>query len=304
MGTHKEVDLLAALYDEEKRTPTYRFLHGIVGKSYAFETAERYGIPKNLVEEAKIVHGDDKEKLNELIEKSANIEQQLIEKREKLDLELENLELLKRDLQQEKDRFYHGLENKKGELQTIYSGAISEAKMSIKAKTIPDTHKHMTEAHKMLPKDEVIEDLRNYELKVGEKVKYNESIGTILQIRGKYAKVEINGMRVDLKLDRLQRALKIPTVRTKVEVKVEKPDRASLRLDLHGKRREEALEELDQFLSNALLQGWDEVFITHGVGTGVLAKAVTQFLREHPRVDWFGDAPPNMGGKGGKLVRF
>lgn len=44
LATHPEVELLAAIYDEKSERPTYGFLKGTIGKSYAFETALRYGI--------------------------------------------------------------------------------------------------------------------------------------------------------------------------------------------------------------------------------------------------------------------
>ena len=304
MGTNPNVELVAAIYDEEKREPTYRFLQGIVGKSYAFETAERYGIPKYFVDEARKTYGEDSQKLNELIEKSANLEQKLIEKNEKLSQKLLEVETEKNKLEMAKDEFYSAIESKKSELQGIYKGAISEAKSSIVAKTIPDTHRHMTEAHKQLPKNRLDEKPVSRNYKVGDLVRYKDNQGLILQVKSKTARVEINGMKIELSLEKLQPALKMKNTKRKIEVKVSQPDKASLRLDLHGKRREEALEELDHFLSNALLQGWDEVYITHGIGLGILAKAVNEFLKEHPRVVWFGDAPPNMGGQGSKLVRL
>jgi len=306
MGTDPRVELVAALYDEEKREPTYRFLQGIVGKSYAFETAERYGIPKELVDEAKRVYGEDREKLNELIEKSANLEYELNEKNRVLQEKIDELENEKRRLQEARDELYRQTAQEKSKLKNIYSGAISEAKKSIKAKTIPDTHRHMTKAHKILPKDrDNREEDRTYNFKEGDRVRYRKSDGIILQIKGKNAKVEIEGIKLELKLADLRPALKISKAKTSsIQIKVEKPDRANLRLDLHGKRREEALEELDKFISNALIQGWDEIYIVHGIGGGILAKAVSQFLREHPKVEWFGDAPPNMGGQGAKIVRL
>jgi DNA mismatch repair protein MutS2 len=304
LGSNENVELVAAIYDEEKREPTYRFLQGIVGKSYAFETAERYGIPKNFVSQARIVYGEDSEKLNELIEKSTNLEQDLIAKNEKLAQKLAEVESEKEKVRELQNEWREKLEEQEHELQKIYKGAISEAKVSIKAKTVPDTHRHMTEAHKLYPNEKLIKDERTFNFQKGDKVRYKNSDGKILQIRGEKAKVEIGGMRVDLPLSSLQKAIKIKKPR-KVQISIEKPkEQAFLRLDLHGKRRDEALEELDQFISNALLQGWEEIFVTHGIGGGILAKAVNEFLREHPRVHWFGDAPPNMGGQGAKIIKF
>jgi DNA mismatch repair protein MutS2 len=61
---------------------------------------------------------------------------------------------------------------------------------------------------------------------------------------------------------------------------------------------------MDKFLSDALLQGFDEVLIYHGIGTGKLSYAVKEFLKEHPSVKSFADAPAHMGGFGAKVVRL
>lgn len=62
LAKNEQVELIAALYDEELSRPKYEFLKGTIGKSYAFETALRYQIPPNLVSEAKKLYGEDKEK--------------------------------------------------------------------------------------------------------------------------------------------------------------------------------------------------------------------------------------------------
>ena len=79
---------------------------------------------------------------------------------------------------------------------------------------------------------------------------------------------------------------------------------AHVSLDLHGLRAEEALERLDKFLSDCLMAGFDEVLICHGIGTGRLSKVVSDFLKSHPKVIHFDDAPINMGGMGAKIVRL
>ena len=43
-------------------------------------------------------------------------------------------------------------------------------------------------------------------------------------------------------------------------------------LDLRGYRYEEALNELDQYLDQAVLSNYEQVYIIHGKGTGALQK--------------------------------
>ena len=45
-------------------------------------------------------------------------------------------------------------------------------------------------------------------------------------------------------------------------------------LDLRGYRYEEALIELDQYLDQAVLSNYEQVYIIHGKGTGALQKGV------------------------------
>ncbi len=73
---------------------------------------------------------------------------------------------------------------------------------------------------------------------------------------------------------------------------------AMLELNLIGLRAEEARERLQRFLDRALLQEAVQVRIVHGAGYGVLRKAVSEELREHPAVAKFYHPPQNQGGQG------
>jgi DNA mismatch repair protein MutS2 len=306
MAFNEKVILLAAIYNEEKQQPTYRFLKGIVGKSYAFETAERYSIPKFLVTKARKVYGEDSEKLNELIEKSSFLERELIEKNRALDEKIANAEKELQTLKDERLKHYSLLENEKNKLEKDYSGAITEAKKAIKAKTVPVTHSHMTKASKLKPEYSPKKPKAEIEFKVGDKVRYNSSEGEIISIntKKKRAKIEVNGFKLEVDTFKLQLAVKKNIKNNNITIQVSKPETSALSIDLHGMRREEALEELEKFISDALLQGWDEVLITHGIGTGILARTVTDFLRNHKSIGSFSDAPSKMGGAGSKLVRL
>jgi DNA mismatch repair protein MutS2 len=160
----------------------------------------------------------------------------------------------------------------------------------------------MDKANKKLPPKQEEPIKRDVAFKVGDAVKYHSQRGVILSMRDERdATIEVDGMRVRVKTKYLRHSTILKTKpRTDVSVQVDK--KAGLKCDLHGMRADEACDELDVFLSNALINGWDEVIVYHGIGTGKLSYAVKNFLAAHPSVKKFEDAPQHMGGFGAKLV--
>jgi len=77
-----------------------------------------------------------------------------------------------------------------------------------------------------------------------------------------------------------------------------------IKLDLRGKRAEEALSELGRFVDQAILSGRKDLEIIHGKGTGVLKKAVQDYLRGISGVKKVTFAPEDMGGEGVTLVEL
>ncbi|NPA66381.1 MAG: endonuclease MutS2, partial [Epsilonproteobacteria bacterium] len=117
--------------------------------------------------------------------------------------------------------------------------------------------------------------------------------------------IECNGIKMQVPLIELKKISKNKIkVSQRANILVQRPKSANVTLDLHGLRSEEAIEKLDKYLSDALITGYDEVLIYHGVGTGRLAYAVKNFLKTHPKVKEFFDAPANMGGMGATIVRL
>jgi DNA mismatch repair protein MutS2 len=308
MASNDNVELIAALYDEANRKPTYEFLQGTIGKSYAFETASRYGIPNNVVQKAKEVYGDDKDKLNELIERSSELEKEYKLKIAKLNSEIDNMEKLSRNLTEQKETLDDHIYSEKSKLHKEYKDARDEAKKAIKAKLSTESHQHLNVAHQKASviKTEKVQDVAN--LKVGDRVKYRSTKGILVSIKGTKAYIENDmGMKVQVKLADLQKSGNPPKLKKKpikATVTVEKPSSGHVKLDLHGQRSDEAVNNLDKFLSDALIAGFDEVLVYHGIGTGKLSYAVKQFLDTHPCVRGYTDAHPSQGGFGAKVIKL
>ncbi|EDZ61213.1 DNA mismatch repair protein, MutS2 family [Sulfurimonas gotlandica GD1] len=302
MADRDDVELMAALYDEEQRMPTYEFMQGIIGKSYAFETASRYGISNVIVQEAKSVYGDNSERLNLLIERGSQLERELKQKHKKVDDRLEELRLKELDLKEQRELLFKEIQEQKNELKNSYALAIDEAKTAAKAGDTKAIHRAMNKANEKLPKDKKEPVLNNYFFNVGDFIKYRNNKGSIISIKDKKeALIEVGGMRLRVKTKDLKPTKNID-VKPQTTLKVSVEKKAGLNCDLHGMRAEEAEEVLDKFLSDALINGWDEVIVYHGIGTGKLSYAVKNFLLSHPRVKKFEDAPLHLGGFGAKIV--
>jgi len=302
MADRDDVELMAAVYDEAARRPTYEFMQGIIGKSYAFETASRYGIANKLVNEAKKVYGDNSEKLSLLIERGSQLERELKQKHKAVDEKLEELQKKERALKEQKEALNKELQGQKAQLKHEYDLAINEAKKAAREGDTKAIHRAMNKANRQLPREQTETIKRDVNFNVGDEVKYHSQSGVIIAMKGKNeAIIEVNGMKVRAKTKHLKHT-KIIKQKPTTNVNLNVTKKAGLKCDLHGMRADEATEVLDKFLNDALINGWDEVIVYHGIGTGKLSYAVKEFLKTHPRVKGFEDAPQHMGGFGAKMV--
>ncbi len=305
LAKNPEVELVAALYDEENSRPKFEFLKGTIGKSYAFETAARYGISANLVAEAKKLYGEEKENLNEIITKTLNLETRLNEDIRRVKAKEEKLDSLILNLKEQKEK------NEAKERETIlrlereYYRAINEAKNAVKLEDAKDKQRAINKANESVRSIVKPEISAAPKLKVGDNVKYGNIKGVVVSLNKNDAVVRTDSVNLRVPLKELKKSGEpVKPVSKGVSLKVQKPQNASVVLDLHGLRADEAIQKLDKFISDSLVAGFDEVQVYHGIGTGKLAYAVKNFLREHPSVKEFFDAPPNQGGFGAKIVKL
>ncbi len=73
-------------------------------------------------------------------------------------------------------------------------------------------------------------------------------------------------------------------------------------LNVIGRTVEEATGEVEQYLDRAFLAGLPRVRIVHGMGMGVLRKALRTLMERHPHVALVGEASPSEGGAGATVV--
>ena len=82
-------------------------------------------------------------------------------------------------------------------------------------------------------------------------------------------------------------APKFPSKRNVSGIKSNTERSVSMDFDMRGMNCDEGIMELDRYIDNALLTGVNSVCIIHGKGTGVLRKAVHDFLRHDNRIKSF-----------------
>jgi DNA mismatch repair protein MutS2 len=79
---------------------------------------------------------------------------------------------------------------------------------------------------------------------------------------------------------------------------------ANSRIDLRGERAEEAIRQVDDLISNALISNVDTLTIIHGKGTGALRAAIHEWLSAHPSVQSFRLGELVEGGSGVTIVQL
>lgn len=311
MANNPQVQICAAMYDTNTQRPLFEFLNGSIGKSYAFETAERYNIPSTLIQKARNVYGEDKQRLNELIERSSALEIALEQKNKQLEQHIAEYDKKILSLKEQEEQQKKEFQALKHNLQSQYHKATQILKDALKAKESKEIHKAFNAAHSTFNalQTQPSAKFQKQNLQVGDSIKYKNTRGKILSIKGATCLVELeSGMKLKEQMANLKKitqnlAQHAPALKTPI-FKIQQSKSVGVSLDLHGMRGEEAIEKLDEFLSNALVAGYDEVLVYHGIGTGILSRLVKEYLQQHPKIISFDDAPANMGGFGAKLIKL
>ena len=314
-------------FDTDSLRPTYRFMQGVPGRSNAFEIARRLGLSEVIVGYAQEQTNTDSD-VNRIIER---LEEQTLESRKRLDnireVEQENLKFnralkkLYNEFNREKET---ELNKARLEAQEIVDMALAESesilknlhdKSSLKPHEIIEAKaqlKKLAPETVDLSKNKVLKQAKkNRAPKVGDDIlvtSYGQRGTLVNQLKDGRWKAQVGLIKMTLEEQEfnLLKAEKEQQPKRK-QVNVVKRTNTNgprARLDLRGKRYEEAMEELDAFIDQALLNNMAQVDIIHGIGTGVIREGVTKYLRRNKQVKSFGYAPQNAGGSGATIVIF
>lgn len=309
-------------FDTETLSPTYHFMQGVPGRSNAFEIARRLGLAEVIVNEAERLMDSDTD-VNRIIER---LEEQTHESRKRLDhikeVEQDNLKF-NRAVKKLYNEFSHAkdkeLEKASDKAQEIVDKAMAESEEILKNLH----HKAGLKPHEVIEAKSQLKKLapevdlsKNKVLKKAKKLRaprvgddiivtaYGQRGTLINQTKNGKWEVQVGLIKMMLKEDEFslvkvqEEAQKPKKKQVHVVKKSNKSAGPRARLDLRGKRYEEAMQELDEFIDQALLNNIAQVDIIHGIGTGVIREGVTKYLSRNKHVKSFGYAPQNAGGSG------
>ena len=321
----------AMLFDTRFMQPMYLMLTGKPGSSFAFEIAKKIGFPKQILDEAANITGDQHLKFEKQLQQ-LEVDKKAIRKKEQ-DLRIadqlltevvEKYKGLLAELESKKKQY---LRDAAAEAQELIQKANRQIERTIKEIKEAQAEKTKTkEIRQNLEKTkeeiaqkakEVAEAKKKEEaevvLKVGDTVCIEEMqvVGEILSISDTDATILFDSIRLRTSPDKLRKVSRAEARKTQrrwqkgiAEDLSEKAEHFELTLDVRGKRAEEALDIVDKYLDEAKLLSIKEVSILHGKGNGILRKLIREKLSHNHEVERFCDASLETGGTGITRVYF
>jgi DNA mismatch repair protein MutS2 len=322
-GQRQGIKNAAMRFDDKNLVPLYVLDIGKPGSSFALEIARKTGLPQQTLQEAEKLVGKDLagfETLVRTLEKERQELSEKIKRMERQETELKSSLAKYQTLSSE-------LETKKKEIlnkaKEEAAGLLKETNREIE-KTIRHIRANQAEKKETLKVRKGLESLGQKvstpkpektvkgeeEIVEGDRVRIagQDGSGTVLSIKGKSASVQFGELKSLVSLDRLEKvtgaiqkemAARLRSVGLNIH---EKQSNFNSTLDVRGKRVDEVIAILDQFLDTAILLGHGHLRILHGKGEGVLRKVIRDHLKKYKQVASVSDEHVERGGDGITLV--
>ena len=311
------IENASMLFNNVEMRPLYMLEVGKPGSSYAFEIAQKIGLPRQVLDLAKNKIGDGQKKVDsllvdlerdkkEIFDTKIKLEKQqrrvdaLLSENEKLKSYLyENKKILIRDAKQEAKNIILNanklVENTIADIKS--SNADKEKTRQLRENLSREVEKNTIKAE--LPKAVKADE----ELKPGDWVKLtdSETTGQVIEIAKDNVIIAIGDLRTVAKKNRVQSVSKkeVPKeVRRSFNTHTSDLANFSPEIDVRGRRGEEALYEIEKLLDRALMMGFGSLKILHGKGDGILRKLIRNYLKKYDAVDRMEDEHADRGGDG------
>ncbi|HQJ56667.1 MAG TPA: endonuclease MutS2 [Caldisericia bacterium] len=301
-------------FDSETLKPTYKLYIGVPGESRALTIAAHLNLKEEIINNARNLLGEEHKEKEFIISKMRS-DQTIIEQDKNRIEEEKNLIVKERE---QLEALLNELESKRKEYILLTKRKMQEL--------IEETKNKMDEILKNLPKErkEIVEKKKELEeeiVKIGEElieeeveknfVPFDEiEVGDLVYIdkfgkQGIVLKKEEEDRKIQVQIGTMRVILPYTEITRKInetfeigeegQVILPEKDMPPMKIELHGKSVDEAIAKLDKYIDSAALVSYPFIYIYHGVGSGILKKAIHEFLRNHPHVERFSLDPENVG---------
>ena len=314
-------------FDLDTLSPTYRLIFGVPGQSAALDTAERLGLQKSIINQARKLYQAKEDRAENLLEDLSRQRLKFHRDQEKIKQQKEETETLAREqrilTQRLRDEEKDFQKNKTKKLQAeIRAGKAEIRKMiqQIKSeKDLPRIRKVEKKLQSMnqIPLSSKVEDLEEWtlpvkNLKTGDLVLIL-NLGTLATLleppEGK--------KKLRVQMGNITTVVEASALRGNPRKKGRKPEKKfSLNVhtasegglvsscDLRGMNSEEAEAVMEAFISRAIVQKVQRVLIIHGHGMGTIKTLVRNYLEKAGLCKQFMPGSRHEGGDGVTVVEF
>lgn len=305
-------------FDVDTLSPTYKLLMGVPGRSNAFDISKRLGLGLKIINHAKSMIGQDEQEINEMIASLEKNAKRVDDQRIELDRLVREASQIHNDLSRAYEQYQNMesrlIEEAKDKANQRVKAAMEEADDILKSlRDMRDQKGAEVKEHELIDQRKRLEDQYEAksikqnvqkqkwdEIKAGDEVKvlsYGQK-GEVLEVLSdEEAVVQMGIIKMKLPLSDLEKKKKAKEQPKKVVTRTNRST-VKMELDLRGYRYDEAMVALDQYLDQAVLSNYEDVYIIHGKGTGALQKGVQQHLKRHKSVATYRGGMPSEGGFG------
>jgi DNA mismatch repair protein MutS2 len=306
-------------FDSKTLRPTYRLLMGSPGASHALKIAERYGIPREVVDSARESLGQQAQELADMFERLEQSQRQARIAQSEADKRLAELRKAEEKAAKklaEADEVRRTAASKANEVieAALREIRLEAARLFDELKREPKSQEKVRQglkdlqeagsdlAREIAPRPRVVRGQPTVELKKGMTVRIDgySQVGTLLEAPGgKKAQVQVGQIKLEVPVASLQPAEKrSEPAKARPNIRLQKAMTATSEIHLRNMRAEDAIPQLEKFIDDATLAGLPSVRIVHGKGEGILRKITQDYLRRNPDVASYREGEPAEGGAG------
>lgn len=316
-ASHTEgLENASMLFNNVEMQPLYILEVGKPGSSYAFEIAQKIGLPQNVLNLAKNKISAGQKKVDTLLVDLEREKKEIFDTKIKLEKQQRRVNELQAENEKLKTYFEENkktlIRDAKEQAKNIIINANKLVENTIAGIKNANADKEITrnlrenlsrELEKNIAKPEARPVPQEEELKPGDWVKLtdSETTGQVMELLKDNVVIAIGDLRTVAKRKRVVKLAKsaVPKeVRRNFSSHTGDMANFNPEIDVRGLRTEDALAAIERLLDRALMMGFGNLKILHGKGDGILRKMIRQYLKKYDQVDRMEDEHADRGGDG------